>query len=224
MNPKKFLIFDAGPLISLTMNGLLDILEKLKENFEGEFIITPDVKREVIDKPLKIKKYELEGIKINNLLERGILKLSSEFIPNNRLEKETYRIMKIANTSFRTYENINLIQRGEASCLAFSSLCNARNVIVVDERTVRLLSESPENLKKIMEKKLHASIRMNQKAVNQFKNFKFIRSAELLYIAYIKNLFKLKKDKTLLDALLYSVKFAGTSISSDEINEMKQLA
>ena len=53
----KYLIFDAGPIISLTMNGLLPILEKLKKVFDGEFILTPSVKSEVIDRPMRIKKY-----------------------------------------------------------------------------------------------------------------------------------------------------------------------
>ena len=31
----KYLIFDAGPIISLTMNGMLPIIEKLKGVFDG---------------------------------------------------------------------------------------------------------------------------------------------------------------------------------------------
>jgi hypothetical protein len=221
--PGKFLIFDAGPVISLTMNGLLPILEKLKQIFSGEFIITPDVERELIDKPLKIKKYELEGVKVRNLVEKGILKKSSQFVPNNTLTKETREIMNVINSSFKaetTNEKIKLIHEGEASCLAFSKLCKTENVIVVDERTVRMFIESPENLKKLMEKKLNTKIKTN---IKKLANYKFIRSAELLYIAYKKNLFTIKKDKTLLDALLYGVKYKGASISSKEIEQIKKL-
>src|SRR3989344_5329454 len=35
----KYLIFDAGPLINFSMNGLLPMLEKLKKEFKGQFII-----------------------------------------------------------------------------------------------------------------------------------------------------------------------------------------
>jgi len=225
----KYLILDAGPIISLTMNGLLDVLEKLKKEFNGEFVITPQVKIEVVDKPLKIKKYELEGVRVNDLLRKGVLKLSSKFISNSQLQKETRKILELANSSFVAdkrmgNEKIKLIQEGEASCLAFSKLCNCENVIVADERTVRMLAEAPENLKNIMEKKLHTKISMNQKNLKQLKSFKFIRSAELLYIAYKKNLIDLKKDKNLLDALLYAVKYKGAAISSDEITEIKGLA
>ncbi|MEK6844901.1 MAG: hypothetical protein AABX44_01460, partial [Nanoarchaeota archaeon] len=60
----KVLIFDSGSLISLSMNGLLEELKKLKKIFNGEFIITKEVKKEVVDEPIKIKMYELEALKI----------------------------------------------------------------------------------------------------------------------------------------------------------------
>lgn len=224
MKSKKYLVFDAGPLISLTMNGLLGILEKLKKDFNGEFIITPSVKAEVIDKPLKIKKYEFEGVRIKDLLERGILKLSSDFISNGQLEKETARLLDIANSSFKSLgTNINLIHNAETSCLAFSNLCKCDNVIVIDERTTRLLVENPENLKKIFEKKLHSSVSVDNNKLKNLKDFRFIRSAELLYLAYERDLLDLKKDKTLLDSILYAVKYTGTSISSGEIEDIKNL-
>ena len=53
----KYLIFDAGPIINFAMNGSLDILRKLKQNFDGEFLITKEVKYEIIDHPQSIKKY-----------------------------------------------------------------------------------------------------------------------------------------------------------------------
>lgn len=225
---KKYLIFDAGPIISLTMNGLLPVLEKLKENFNGEFIITPEVKREVIDKPLKIKKYQLEAVRVQNLIKKGIFTLSSKLISNNKLQRETKQLLQIANSTLVAdqrmgNEKINLIQDGEASCLAFSKLCKCENVIVADERTIRMLTEAPEKLKEVMEKKLHTKISINHQNLKYLKNFKFIRSAELLYVAYKKDLIGLKKDKTLLDALLYAVKYKGSAISSKEIEEIKSL-
>ena len=43
---QKVLIFDSGSLISLSINGLLEELKKLKKIFNGEFIITKEVKKE----------------------------------------------------------------------------------------------------------------------------------------------------------------------------------
>jgi hypothetical protein len=221
----KYVILDSGPLISLTLNGLLDIFEKLKTKYkEIQFIITPAVKHEVIDHAMNVKKYELEGLKLTDLINRKVFTLSTELVSNNVLEKETQRIMKIANDVIRVSgKSVELIQIGEASCLAFSNLCNCKSIIAIDERTTRLLSESPENLQKIMERKLHMQLNLNKKLLKEFKDFKFIRSAELLYVAFKNNLIGLKNDKALLDALLYAVKFTGTAISSKEIEEMKNL-
>jgi hypothetical protein len=228
--PKKFLIFDAGPIISLTMNGLLDILEKFKTHCSKqgiEFVITPEVKKEVIDKPLGIKKYGLEGVKVKNLLDKGVLVLSSEFVSNQALQKQTKQILKQVNSAFidrKMKQKINLIQEGEASCLAFAKLCSCENIIAVDERTTRMIAEAPEKLIKLMEKKLHTSLDVNISKLTDFKKLRFIRSSEILYMAYKKELFDMKKDKILLDALLYGVKFKGAAISSREIEDIKKFA
>ena len=228
--PQKFIIFDAGPIITFTMNGLLDVLERLKYEFQrkgGEFIITPQVKKEVIDNPMKTKKYELEAVMVQNLLDKGILKMSSEFIDNNKLSKETKKIEKELNSSFvykLSGKKIELIHNGEASCLAFSKLINKENLIVIDERTTRLLTENSEGLEHMMEKKLHADINVDKKKLKIMSKFRFIRSSELVYIAYKKDVLGMNRTKQVLDALLYAVKFKGSAVSSDEIKEIKSLS
>ena len=222
---QKFLIFDSGPLISLSMTGMLYILEKLKTAHpEIIFILPAAVKRETIDKAARIKKYELESVKLSNLLDKKVLQLSSEFIPNNKIQQQTAYFMQLADSLFSAGgEKIKPIQEGEASCLAFSKLCNAENLIVVDERTTRLLTESPASLHKILERKLHTKLLFNNSKIKEFQNFRFIRSSELLFQVYQENLFDMKKNKQLLDALLYAAKFSGAAISSKEIEEAKQL-
>jgi hypothetical protein len=221
----KHIILDSGPLISLALTGTLFVLERLKNKFQNiNFIITPQVKEETIEKAWIVKKYELEAVKLQTLIQKGVLKLSTDIVSNNQIEKETARIMKIANSSLRAAgENLKLIQSGEASCLAFSNLCSCENIIIVDERTVRLLSESPENLKAITEKKLHMSVNINLKNLKEFKEFSFIRSSELLFISYELGLLDYPKESRVLEALLYATKFSGNSISTKEIEEMKQL-
>ena len=222
----KHLIFDAGPIISLSMCGMINVLERLSENFDGEFIITPQVKREVVDRPMKIKKFELEAFGVKNLIDKGVLKLSSEFISDGKLSSETKRILKISNSAIRSKssgEKIKMIHEGEASCIAFSNLCKCDNMIVVDERTTRLMSEAPENLKEYMQGKLHTPLEIDMSLLKEFRKDRFIRSSELLFIAYKKDLLPMKKEKQLLDALLYGVKFKGTAITVDEIEEMKRM-
>ena len=222
----KFAILDSGPIISLTLNGLLDVLENLAKKFpDTKFIMTPQVKKEVIDKALTIKKYELEALKVQNLLDKKIIFFALDFVKKEQLAKETNRIINLANNVLRADgKDVHILQEGEASCLAFANLCNCKKIIVVDERVARLLTESPENLCAIMERKLHSKVSIDKKNLKWFENFVYIRSSELLYIAYKNNLFDIKKNKTLLDALLYSVKYSGASISGKEIEEMKILA
>ena len=206
------------------MNGLLYILEKLKKEFNGEFIITPHAKRELIEKPMKIKKYEFEAIKVKDLLNKGILKMSTEFIDDKKINKETDKILKLVNSSMKSGSRlIELIHYGEASCIAFSNLCNCENAIVIDERTTRMLVESPLSLKSMMETKLHMHLSLNENNLKPMKKARFIRSTELLYIAYKKSLFDISKDKSLLEAVLYAAKYKGAAISSQEIDEIKKL-
>ncbi len=225
MKPVKFLIMDAGPFISLTMNGLLPVLEKIKKAHPSiTIVMTPQVKNEVVGKALKIKRYKLEAVKVLNLIDKGVISESKNFVPDNKLEKETTYFMKTANNLLRAYgEKVQAIQEGEASCLAFSKICNVENLIVIDERTTRLITEAPEELKRMMQRKLHTKLTLNSAKLGEFKNFRYIRSPELLFLAYEKGLLDLKKEPILLDALLYAVKFKGASISSKEIEEMKQL-
>jgi hypothetical protein len=222
----KYLIFDAGPIISLTLNGMLPVLEKLKGVFDGEFILTPAVKKEAVDRPMKIKKFKLEALRVQGMIDRGVFKMSGDIVSDQKLDREMKKILKNANGVLRstaTGEKIKIIHNGEAACLAFANLCGCDNAIVIDERTTRMLTEAPQDLEKMMEQKLHTPLDANLNLLESVKKFKFIRSAELLYIAYKKDLIGVKKEKELLDALLYGVKFKGCAISSIEIEEMKRL-
>ena len=224
---KKALIFDSSSLISISLNGLLEELKKLKKIFNGEFIITKEVKREVIDDPIKIKMYELEALKIQNLIDEGCLNMPDKIgIQDKEITNLMFKLMNSANTMFVGNGNeIQLIHQGEASCLALSKLMNERkikNVLAIDERTTRMLVEKPGNLKELLEKKLHTKIKLRESNFQQFKGFKIIRSTELMYLAYKNNLIRWE-GKEILDALLYALKFKGCAISSEEIEEIKRI-
>jgi hypothetical protein len=223
----KIIIFDASTLITIAMNGLLEELKMLKKLFKGKFIIPEEVKYEIIDRPIKIKRFELEAMKLQNLLEDGIIELPSSLgIDSKRVSKETEVLMSIANTTFEGKgKNIHLIDLGETACLVLSKILDERkiqNVVAVDERTTRMLCEKPENLKELLQKKLKIRINSDQENYHHFAGFRFIRSAELVYFAYKKGIIRWK-NKDILDALLYAVKFKGCAISEDEIQEIKKL-
>ena len=209
------------------MAGLIPELKELKKIFKGKFIITKEVKSEIIDRPLTIKRFELEAMMLQELIDSGILEMPSSLnVSDAEIMEKTEQIMNIANNTFTGKErNIHLIDLGESSCLALSRILTEKkieNIVVVDERTTRLLGEKPENLKKYMESKLHFSLSENKSNYKFFQGFKFIRSTELMYVAYKKGIIKIK-NKNLLDALLYALKFKGTAISDDEINEIKRI-
>jgi len=224
---KKTIIFDSSTLISFAMNGLLPEFRDLKKIFNGKFLITKEVKKEIIDRPLTIKRFELEALKLKQLLDENILEMPSSIkISQNEISNKTNKILDIANNTFKGKgKYIHIIDSGEASCLALSKMLTEKkikNVIAVDERTTRMLGEKPENLKRLLQKKLHVDVRFKKENFKFFKGFKFLRSSELVYIAYKKNLVRLKNGNV-LDALLYAVKFKGCSISNDEIREIKKL-
>lgn len=224
----RAITFDASSLISLSMNGLLPELRELRKIFDGKFIITEQVKKEVIDRPLTIKRFELEALKLKQLLDEKVLELPSVFdVKENDISKGTEELMNTANNLFiGKGKEIHIISSGEASCLALGKILNDKkinSVISIDERTMRMLVEKPENLKKLLQRKLHIKITLNKKNFAPFEGFKIIRSAELVYVAYKKGVVRLKNGKTILDALLWAVKFKGCSINEEEIDEIKRI-
>lgn len=224
---QKVILFDASSLITLVMNGLLPELEALKKIFKGKFIITEEVKREIIDKPITIKKFEFEALRLKQLIDNKVLEMPSSLsIDSKVISEKTKELMKIANSIFHGRgREIKIIDSGETSCLALSKILNEKkieNVIVIDERTTRMLGEKPENLERLLGKKMHTQIEFKKENFKFFEGFKFIRSSELVYVMYKKGITRLKNN-LVLDALLYAVKFKGCAISGDEIREIKRL-
>jgi predicted nucleic acid-binding protein len=219
----KYIIFDSGPLINFAMNGLLPLFKKLRKEFSGKFIITEEVKKEIIDRPQTIKKFHLGALQLKALFDEKIIELPNLTSQQKvQLEKKKTELLNTTNNTFRTKnKNLHLIDKGEATTLALSLILKP-NVIVIDERTARMLCESPENLRKLLQKKLHTSVRADEKNYPYFKNIKIIRSTELVFIAYKKNLHELK-DPKILEAMLQGVKFKGCSVSEKEIQVMKKL-
>ena len=224
---KKVLVFDSSTLINFAMNSSLDILVKLKQKFNVRFIISKAVKSEVIDRPLQIKNYELEALRIKKLLDDKILEMPDSLgISENEINSETSSFMDIANNMYTAQgERMRIVSRGECSCIALSIILAKKKIdslVVIDERTARMLLEKPENLRDLYAKKLHTPIKMNYNRATDLP-IRVIRSSELVYIAHKKNLIEIKDGKQLLDALLYAVKYKGCAISLDEIEELKEL-
>ncbi len=222
----KIIIFDASTLISLAMNGLLEELSKLKEKFNLKLIITQEVKYEMIDRPLTIKRFELEALNLNKLYKEKILESPESLgVDSKEITKKTQELMEMANNSlFEKGKPIHLLDLGETSSIALERILKGKgmeSMIAIDERTARMLIEKPKNLQELMQKKLHSKIEIKLDGLKEFQGIKVVRSTELMYLAYKSKLMEIE-DPNLLDAVLYALKFKGCSISGDEIEEIKK--
>ena len=225
----KSIIFDAGPIISLATNNLLFILPPLKKQFSGKFYLTLSVKKELVDRPFEIKKFKFEAIQIEKLIEDGVLEIiDSDFIRN-----ESPRLLEMANTSFRAFNNnMQLVHFAEMSALAAAITLNA-DAVVIDEKTTRLMMENPKLLLEILKKTLHTSININESNLREFrsrtKNIRAIRSIELVAVAYEHGILdgyitKIPDAKrNLLESVLWGVKLSGCAVSRDEIAQILRM-
>lgn len=223
----KVLILDSGILINLSMNGLLYIFEELKKITGVRFIISKDVKYEVVDRPIGIPRFELGALRVNEMINQKILETPQDFgVSEEEIKPLTDKYMQIANNSIYASNNpIRIVSEAEISCLALSKILTDKgidNIIGIDERTTRLLAEKPENLEQLMQKRLHKRVTLKKDSFSAFKGFKFLRSTELVYVAYKKGVLKVKGPKV-LEATLYATKFKGASVSYEELDVMKRL-
>lgn len=219
----KELVFDSGPIISLAMNNLLWALNPLKHRFQGEFLITPKVREELVDKPMKTKRFKLEAIQVKEQLNKQILEEARE---KKELLDMTERLLFYANNIFQAWGNyIKIVHEAEMESLALAKIIDAE-ALVVDERNIRLLIEDAEGLARVMKGKLHTYIKIDRANLRKFQQMvsgiRVIRSLELVTIGFELGLFdKFEVEKKqLLDALLWGVKLNGCSVSENEIKEL----
>lgn len=223
----KIVIINSSSIISLAMNSLLYLLQRMKKS-NVRFIISEDVMREVVKRPLQIKRYELEALSIQQIIKEQVLEMPETLgIGDGEVMAEKNRFMEIANHTFKAQDEwMRIISDGEASCLALSKIALNRKInsaMMVDERTTRMLCEKPENLKRLLESKLHTKVYADERNYSFFSGFRIIRSSELCYIAYKKGLVGIADGRQLIDALLYAVKFKGCAISGREIEAIKKI-
>jgi len=223
---EKIIFFDAGPIISLVMARLIWILPKLKEQFGGKFYITPAVKRELVERPMKVRRFEFEALQVLKLIREGVLEIYEE-VPY----KKAKELENLADTSFRIKNrNLDIIQSGEMEAVA-SALKIGAEGIVMDERTLRLFIENSLEMEKLLEIRFKEDVIPDHKRIKQFsqqlQGIKIIRSIELVGVAYKLGILdeyipKLKDGRRiLLDAVLWGTKFNGCAVTVRELNEMK---
>lgn len=220
----KHVIFDAGPIISLTTSNLLWILEELKKSLNGSFSMPLGVKRELIDRPLETRRFKFEALQVQSLIERGVINVINDPV----VQQKAQQLLNLANSILSAHgQNIKIVQIGEMETLAAALLFKA-DAIVLDERITRTLLENPKGLQLLMEKRLHMQLKLNERALSDFeeqtRQITIIRSIELVTIAYERGLldkFVVKLPnarRELLESILWSVKLNGCSVTDDEID------
>ncbi len=222
-------MFDTGPIISLAMNNLLWLVEPMRNHFGGEFYITPAVYRELIETPLKTKKFKFEAFQILKLINKGLIKV----VDSPNVYKDTRKLIELANKIYKSRGNwIKIMHLGEVEAIAAAIHYNS-DAFVIDERTTRTLIEDPDRLHKTMKKKLHTQVTVDKANLAEFKSItkdiKMIRSTEMVTMAfelgllnrYLPNIKNARKQ--LLESVLWALKLNGAAISQNEIDEMVKL-
>ncbi|MBI5066313.1 hypothetical protein HZA97_08820 [Candidatus Woesearchaeota archaeon] len=222
----KALVFDTGPIISLATNNLLQLLPKLQEKFKGDFFITQGVHYEIIERPLKSRRFKFEALQVERRIEQGVLQVYND----KRITEKAKQILSQVNSCFKARgKYIQAVQLAEVETLVLAKEINA-DAVIIDELITRLLIENPEEIVKIMTHRLGEKVEVNKANLKQmqkqFKQIKVLRSAELVTIAfemgildkYLVNIPQARKE--LLEGLLWGVKLNGCAITEKEIDEI----
>lgn len=227
----KSIVFDAGPVISLTTNNLLWLLKALKESFDGSFYLPKAVESELVDNPLKSKKFKFEALQVARTIKQNIWTV----VESPKVSLLAEELMTLANHTFRAKGNwLNIVHYAEMEVIATAVIMNSQ-AVVIDERTTKLLIEDPQYAARVLERKTGSRIFVDKQNVEKLqkwtKNIKVLRSAELVMIAYEKgalNEYILEENelgekntrKTLVESLLWGLKLRGCAISRQELNEL----
>ncbi len=208
------IICDSSTLISLAETCNLEVLYLLAEN-SVEFYITKSVKKEIIENPERIKRYEYGALRLEKCFEDRVIKEVEEDW------QETRSLAEKLNSTFEIEgRNLTIVQEGEVSCISVYKKFSF-DAFAVDEKTTRLLFENPELLLVEMEKEYGEKMVFHKP---DFLKIQILRSTELLYFAFRKGyLQEFKNPKKVFNAALQALKYAGCSITEDELEEYANL-
>ncbi|RLE44480.1 hypothetical protein DRJ19_00285 [Candidatus Woesearchaeota archaeon] len=210
-------VCDASSLISIVSTCFANSLKELVKTLGLELYISKTVYKECIERPITIKRYELSAVRLKQAVKQGWIKVFKE-----KLYDEMKRIQKTANKIYKINNRpLELVHEGEAESLALMKRLSAK-IFIIDERTTRMIIESPEQLAVRLRKKYNAEVAINKKALREFNSMvgdiDILRSAELIALCFEHNLLALPKEPQSLEAALYAVKYAGCAVAGYEID------
>ncbi len=216
----KQIIIDSSSLISLSETCLLKILERLKKNSNVDFIISKSVFDESVEKPMHIKRFELNAVRIKNAIGNGWISVHQ---PDKICTEHSLELERIANSVFNhAGKNVTILHRGELDSIVLLKELNSK-ILVIDERITRMLLEEPEELRKMLQRRQHRKIEINNEALKELHDFLpehfIVRSSELAAWAFDEKNLMDGNSKQTLEAALYALKYKGCAISNLEIRK-----
>ncbi|MEM2963370.1 MAG: hypothetical protein QXW70_03735 [Candidatus Anstonellales archaeon] len=212
------IVCDSSSIISLTDSCLVNVLYFLADMFDGKFIISKGVENECVRRPMGMKSHALGALIIRKAISDGIL-----FVYEESVKESGKEIMDLANHSFFIDGRpLHLVDEGEAETLALAQRIGS-STLLMDERTTRILYEEPMRLARHLEDEFRKKVRVDYRRLYKFLRrvgkINFIRSTELVAVAYEKGFFSSfgKMEKVALESSLYALKFSGASTGFEEI-------
>ena len=228
----KELVFDSGPIISLTLNNLLWTLKHLKEKFKGEFYITQAVYDEVVGHPLQTRRFKFEAFQVLRLIREGTLKVYE----SPSLKEKTQELIDTANSIYYVHgQPLRIFHYAEMSVMA-ASLELGAEAAIVDEQMTRIVLENPDRVVELLTKRMHSLPSVNTSNLNSLHqkigHLHVLRSTELATVAFEKGILKnyvadpsrVRQPRTeLIDAILWGLKINGCAISEKEIKQIVKM-
>jgi predicted nucleic acid-binding protein len=213
---RKRIICDSSSLISMSMNCMLPLVVELSE--AADFVISQSVYDEIITNPKRLGHHVMGPLNFSALVKSGVLRVERAD------EGKAKDILNLSNTTYYAHHQpLTIIQKGEAEALA---LAHGGATLLIDERTLRFLIESPAQLLGLLQFRLRKGITMNSERArifqSHYKGIPIIRSSEIVAVAYEKGIlgkYFEGSGREVLSACLYSLKSKGCSLSNSDIED-----
>ncbi|MFZ2454910.1 MAG: hypothetical protein WAX07_00305 [Candidatus Altiarchaeia archaeon] len=218
--PDKTVVADSSSIISLALNCMSSALLEMGV----KILVTDEIYEEIILRPMGSKRYALESMRIKKLFSEGVISVQN---PEPLITRE---IMDLSNSIYHINNHpLHLIHKGEAAALALIAGIDA-DVLLIDERTTRLLLEDAEALRVVLSDQMGRRVDMDRQKLAAFNeiipDIRIIRSSEVAAVAYERGILGRNLGSGGIESLmatLYALKFSGCAISWHEIDEYMSL-
>ncbi|RLG18111.1 hypothetical protein DRN75_02500 [Nanoarchaeota archaeon] len=221
---KGSVVMDTSTVIVSAANCMLPLLKEIKS---AKWVIPVWVREEAIGRALEITRFAYQAIRIESAIKENTINV----MYNESARELSEKLLYLANNTFKARGKwIKIVHKGEVGVIALAKTIGAEYV-AIDERTARTLVENPEQIKELLERRLHTNIEINTRnlqAVRDITNgLKVIRSAEIFVQAFKMGLFNryingINRAK-LIRSVLWALKYKGCAIKRSEIEKYVEL-